>query len=343
MNLLITSTEELKEYFSVNTDFDFDQLKSSIDLAQSRYISKLIGETLLESALNDFAAGEGEGESSNENNEKLLKMLKACTAFYAYYLFIDINQVNISDAGIHIKTTEYEKTAFDWQIKDVKETILNTAYDHSERIIKFLEKHIDEYQDWKKSECYTEISSLICHNTEAFNKGYNIGNKRLTYLAYLPKIKYVEDMIVSNMLCDYHDELLDKMHQKSGESEELTPLELKLVDTLQKAIAKLAIAHGIFEFSVELNVFGVIQTTIEDRSGKRGYKPANNQTKEIISNNADIEGNAYLDKAIKIINTNIDTFETYKNSPCYVADEEQNVTGNATEMRPIQRDSFFQT
>lgn len=350
--LLINSTEELKKYLSVVENFTFDALKSSIRLAQNRYIKKILGPTLFDLILNEFQSGEGEGEGEGEilipleKRTELLEYVNHSLAFLAFYNYVDINQLNISDSGIYVTESDHQKRPYRYQVEALKNNLLDSAYNNIELLFEFLQKNITVFETWKESDLFLKHSKLICFSAETFQKGYNINNQRLTYLGYLAKVEYVEDMIVSNMLCDYYDELLNKLHkiEKVNDSyPSLSALELKVVDALQKAIAKLAVGHGIHEFSVEQNVFGVIQQNVEDRSGSESYRPANNQSKEIISGNMIKEGQAYLDRAMKIIYANIDDFETFKNSPCYVDESEKPTTGGAIEMRPKQRDSFFST
>jgi len=352
--LLINSTEELKEYLSVVDGFTFDVLKPSIRLAQNRYIKKIVGPTLFNKMLNEFQDGEGEGEGEGEESilipiekrEELLDLVKHSLAFLAFQNYVDVNQLNISDSGIHITSSDHQKTAFRWQIQDLKNHLLDTAYNNIELLMDFLNANIDIFEDWKESDLFLKKSNLICFNSQSFQKGYNINNQRLTFMAYLPKIEYVEDMIVSNMLCNYYDELLNKLHKKQKVDDAyptLSELELKVVDALQKGIAKLAVSFGVHEFSVEQSVFGVIQKNVEDRSGTESFRPANNQSKEIIASSMKREGQEYLDKAMKIIKSNLDEFSTYKESPCYVEDSKAKSTGGAREMRPQQRDSFFST
>jgi hypothetical protein len=341
--LLIQTTQELKVYLSVNADFHFDDVKASMNLAQTRYIKKCLGKFLLDKlVLHQFETTDDQHPDyiEPEKVESLETFTKTALAYLSFYLYADIGNVNISDNGFHITSTENEKPAFRWQIQDVKERLLEIGYDALEELICFLENHADDFPEWQHSDCFSQKSNLIVHHAGAFNQGYFINNKRLTFLALIPHIQYVEDMAVSSMLCDYHKELIDKIHGKDGAS--LSSYDKLVVDCLYKAIPRLAMAKGIHKLSIEENVFGVIQHNAQDRNGIKGFNPADNRTRELVAQAAEQEGRQYLDRALKIILSNLTHFPTYAASDCYSENSTSRSTGNIDETRPKTRDSFFQ-
>lgn len=337
MQILIANTAELVELIKVTNDFDFDAVQPSIEYAQETYINTILGEELVEN-FDDLA---------DEDKENLIKRIKPALANLAFYHYIDIGNVQIGTHGIHILSNESSKPAFRWQVQDLKRTFQDKGHALLEKLILFLEKNIDTYPLWKNSECFSQRTNLLVSTAKEFNQGYNINSSRLVYLSLVQKINYVEDFLIKPILGEYFDELKNKKHKlrlpdDSG-NYELSAADKLIVNHLMKCIPRYAIAEGIHTISVELNVFGVNQPLKDDRNAHEAFKPSPIESNNLIAQAARREADNYINLIKKIIHANIDEYQTYKDSEFYVAESDVPATQTVQQMRPIQRDSFFQT
>lgn len=334
--LLIENTATLQQYFKVANDFPFENIKSSVIMAQNRYLKKVLGKTLWNSYFNSM---------STALKEKLNPYLHAAVTNLALYLYLDKGAVMINSGGVYRRESEKEKTAYRYQSENLKFTLLDHGHNLLEDLIEFLQSNVQDYPLWKASSFYLENTKLLLSNATELERVLPKYSGRLVYLALLESIRYVEDFYIQPLLCDYYQELLLKKHQVShqGINYTLAPEDALLLPDLHRAIAYLAIHQGLPNLSVEINLFGVTQNMKSDREAHLMFEPAPLDNLQLIQKDARYKGMNYLDKVKRILHSNINDYPTYENSPCYVPDSETRKTGNLDQMRPRSRDSFFQT
>jgi len=327
-NLFFQTTSELQQYIKLSNDFPFDNVKSSIKMAQNRYIKKVIGKALYQKFFEDMSA---------DNKAKLLPYLQAPTAQLALYLYSDKGSVLISSGGFYRRESDKEKTAFRYQTESLKMTFLDHGHNLLEDLIEFLEDNISDYPEWKSSDFYLDNSNLILSSSRELERVNSKYSGRLVYQALLDSIHYVEDF--------YYDELILKKHKKTvdGAEYELEAQDKVILPDLLRAIVNLAIYQGLPNLSVEINLFGVTQNKKDDRNAYLMFQALDAEGLKAIQINAKNIGQNYLDKIKKTLHSNISDYTTYANSKCYVADSEIYKTGNLDQERPRLRDSFFQT
>jgi hypothetical protein len=333
MNTLFKTIEEFSEHLAIDANFNIETLAPSINLAEVRYLQKIIGKGLYAEVLQEYTA-----DSLSAKNILLLKKVKMPLAYLALSLYLPIGNVSITEAGVHIIVNDNQKPAFEWQVVKTQEALQEIGYNGMDLLLEFLEENKLDYSLWTASTAYSEFNSHLIRNTTEFQECYNINSSRLVFLALLPKLVYSEDFILSNNLCEYFEIL--KTRQASGS---LTAPDLIVLPYLKKALARYTIASGLADLSIEASVFGVIQNDKAGSSNYKGFKPASLKSIDGISSSAEKEAKLYLDKVILIMQTNIADYPIYAASSCYDEDGSTRTTGNLDEMRPRTYDSFFRT
>lgn len=336
MDLFFNSTAELQKFVKLSNDFPFDNVKSSIKMAQNRYIKKVMGKELYKKFFDDM---------TTENKDKLLPYLQGPTSQLALYLYADKGSVLISSGGFYRRESDKEKTAYRYQTESLKMTFLDHGHNLIEELIEFLEDNISLYPEWENSEFYQDNSSIILSSSTELERVNPKYAGRLVYQALLDSIRYVEDFYIRPVLCDYYDELILKKHYKTvdGINYELNPADKIIVSDLLRAITNLAIFQGLPNLSVEINLFGVSLASKDDRNAHLMFQPLDAIGLKSIQSDAKKVAQNYLDKIKKTLHNNIANYPTYEASNCYVPDSSTIRTGNLDQSRPILRDSFFQT
>ncbi len=84
------------------------------------------------------------------------------------------------------------KTAFQWQVADVKNYFLRKGYSGIDTMLAFLEKNKADYPLWVASDAYTVTLKFFINSSTAFSEEYNINNSRRTFLALQSVMKKIE-------------------------------------------------------------------------------------------------------------------------------------------------------
>jgi len=333
MSTLFSTIDDFNQFFTLDANFNFALIKPSIEAAQNTYIKKLIGAELLERLLTGI-----EDDDLNAEESALLLKIKAALAPISVFSYTDIGNITFTESGMHTLHNENQKPAFEWQVQRFKNTVQDIAYTNFDLLLEFLESNATDFPLWTDSTAYTLYNATLIRTAAEFQLSYNINSSRLVFMALLPKMQYVEDLEISSVLCTYYAELLEKQI-----AETLTASDKIILPYLKKAIARLTIAIGLVDLSIEANVFGVIKHESTGTSTYKGFKPADDKSMQLVVVAAEREGRQYLDKVLKIIYADIANYPTFAASPCYVEDSSSSTTGNLDEMRPKVYDSFFRT
>lgn len=334
--LIIQNTPELQQYIKVSNDFPFDNVKSSISMAQNRYLKKVLGKDLWTHIFNGM---------DSSKKEALLPYLQACIAHLALYLYLDKGAVMINSGGVYRRENDKEKTAFRYQTENLKYTFLDHGHNLLEEVIEFLEENTADYPLWKSASFYLENTKLLLSSSIEFENILPKYSGRLVYRALLESIRYVEDFYIQPLLCDYYQELIYKKHALNvqGTNFVLNDYDRLVLKDVLTGIAYLSVHQGLPNLSVEINLFGISQNMKNDRDAHLMFEPVSTESIQMMQNDARYKGMNYLDKVKSILHSNIQYFPTYQNSECYVPDSETRKTGNIDQMRPRGRDAFFQT
>jgi hypothetical protein len=334
-NLFIADKNTLASFLRISKDFNFDDFKSTLAHAQRRYIRKILGKELYNKCF----------DSDNPMDPDLMATLTAqinpALAQLAYFLYVSIHQVNISSGGIHALEGDTQKRPYRWQIEMLEISLLQNGHNLLESLIEFLDDNIEDFELWKESRFYKRNTSMLLSSSADLEEFLPKYSGRLVYMALFDSIQYIEDFTVRPLLCDYYDELVAKKHKK--EESELSDSDNLILPFLLNAISRLSVAHGMHTLSVEINVFGVIEQKKDDRNAHLMFEQSSPENRQLIVNSMRTSGQNYLDKVKQLIHKNIDDFETYKESPCYVAESSTIRTGNVDQMRPEAKQSFFRT
>lgn len=246
---LFSDISQIREYIAVNFTSDFADIKPYIVQAETRFIRPLIGAALLDE-LTNFA----EGSSTDADMAVLLAKVRMPLIYYAYYLFVPTASVQISSTGIHIAVTDSKKTAFEWQIDQLRDSWLNTAHDFTEELLTYLND--TEPDNWQKP----ASEDLFVRSADEFNQYYYINGSRRLYAALIPILKSVEQKYILPVLGNAFFEATKEALQASGE---LSADTLAIVDRIRPAIVHFTMARAISELSVEVLPNGLFENSVQ--------------------------------------------------------------------------------
>jgi len=174
--------------------------------------------------------------SQNPNIEELLPYCQLALANFGYWLAIDKLNVNVGNAGITVASTASLVPASKERIDRLRESVKQSGYDALEEIIKFLEKNIDNYPEWKDSDAYSYNKQFFINNADEFYKTIHKQITRLQFLAIKEFIALAEIEIKGVVCVDLFTEL--KTQILSGEISDPNKV---LLENIQPAVCYLSL------------------------------------------------------------------------------------------------------
>jgi len=291
--MILASTVDLKQYLSLAQSFVFDDFEPYIAKAVNSFTRKYVGDLHIQ--LQDLATGEN-AEIKNEAREHLQNAI----ANFGYFIYLPFASVMMDSSGISVVTSDNRKNAEWWQLKDIRRELLRSGHEAMDLLLEVLEKNPSIFTDWTNNFA-TVNKELLMHNTETFNKYYQIFSSRQTFIALQPSIRQVEDQYMHSFLCP---ELIEAL---KGE----TTGNIKAVKiAMQKAIVAFTIAKvadvGLFlldENGLRVN----FETLIDGRKEASSYGKTSDQITKLVNEQIN-NGTQYLNLAKQFIEDNIADF-----------------------------------
>lgn len=312
---LIKTTDDLKKYISVNVSTNINTLAPYMEQAAIKFIMPCIGA----GAYADFLTKHNTNGAITPGSifEEGLFKLQRAMAHFAYYLYIPVGQLQISDSGIHISVNENKKTAFEHQIVKLEESFINAGYDAIEDLLDFMEDNTAIFNVWAATSAYTEFKDVIITNAKTFSVWYNIGNSRRMFTALRNFMRITETTDLIPVTCT---DLYNAIKQEIADGE-ISEANVPLMNFIYPAIAYLTMFKAITFLSVQITDSGIITLSSTNASSTVTKKENASDTRiDAIAKQCYSIGSDYLMRLRQYLQDNADSYPLFKNSTCYVAE-----------------------
>jgi len=294
--MIIQNTTTLREYISVNGSVDIDNLKPYLKKAERNFLKPIIG-------LDQISVFE---ETQTDTIiVQAQELAQEAIANFAYYLYLPINAVQITDNGIHVVDNENTKTATDKQFKELQRSFKKFAHEALDELLELMELSADKFQPWFNSKHYTIYKELLVNKTSVFNKYYYIFNSRQTFISLKPNLKIVEDQFISPVLGSLLLTAL-KDNQNIAERKEVKQL-------LQQSIIAFTVMKTVDNGLFTLDAKGM-HMRFDVLPYEKVVTNVNLKVNDFLTrtkSNKKIEGEEYLKAALKIIENNLEKFSEF--------------------------------
>lgn len=313
---LIRTIEQFTAYVRVNSNTtDIENFGPDMRVAERQRIRPTLGVALY----NELSALSNEDLASAlvdaaDVRGGLLRLVQEAVANLASLEYLVVNQVQISDQGIRLAV---DKTAFQWQIKDLQAYFRRKGYNALEEVLAYLEEHVADFPAWASSPAATQARELFIASASEFSRHYDIAGSRLTYVALLATIRKVERFQLEAVLSEgYFDELKAQLALGTVSADNA----LVLDRYLRPALAHLVVAKAVPEVgltfngaALELNVY---------RFDDANTKEADANLDSLIGlkiSQAAADAQVYLTKLRRYLNAQASPtrYATYFASPAY--------------------------
>jgi hypothetical protein len=312
---LLRTIDQFQAYVKVNYSTDLEDFGPDLRLAERQRVRPILGPALynelnalpdadMQAALDDKASATGQ----------LLQLVHEAVANLGALEYLPLSQVKISSAGIAINVP---KTAFQWQIGELRVYFRRKGYDALEAVLAFLGEHASDFPAWETSAAATEARRQLLATAADFSRYYDIGSSQLTYRALLPTLRRVERFRLGAVLgAAYLAELRAELVAGVVSADN----QLVLEEYVRPALASLTVALAIPEVGIglsggnlELNVY---------RFDNANEKEADASIDKLLMQKvaqAETDGQAYLLDLRTYLNANASAtrYASYFNSAVY--------------------------
>lgn len=257
---LIRTIEQFVAHVKVNINSDLANFEPDMRVAERSRIRPVLGGALYNelSSLSDEALAAALADPADVRGGLLL-LLQEAVANLGALEYLALNQVNITDRGVMLMTSGSEKTAFQWQINDLKASFRRKGYNALEEVLAYLEAHLADFPAWAASPAAQQARELFIGSATEFSHHYDIADSRLTYVALLPTLRKVERFQLEAVLgSEYFAELKAQLLTGTLTADN----GYVLTEYLRPALAHLVVAKAVPEVglafngaALELNVF----------------------------------------------------------------------------------------
>lgn len=310
---LFKTTADLKAVLAKAVGDIVGDVMPFIELATEKYLERYLGAEMVEEL---DEAYNSETPMSDELAE-LLYYAQKPVAWFAMLMYADQGGVLITKSGFRIASTDEMKTAFKWQVDELKTSYREMGYYGIESMIKFLDKHLADYATYLDSTAFNSNREHFINYASDFEQYYFIDGSRNVYEVLRAQMREIENTLVKDTLGeDYYDEFKAKII-----ADEVNSDDALIYADLKSAIARLTIAQGILSSAIKITNLGVMVNSYE----MAGYdvntnqKPASELQKSTGYYQAFSSGQMFLKRVATYLNANAsgEKFETYFESDTY--------------------------
>jgi hypothetical protein len=322
--MLINSTAELKQYIPASVTLNFEDIRPKIQLVEREIIQRIFSKELITAV---SASGASEPLIS------LRKLMEEAEAHLALLEYIPFGQLQFDSAGIRISVNENMKTAFEWQIDELKNECSRQGWAAVESALELLEKTEDEalLGIWQETETYISSQKSLIPTLREFEKFVNLNRSRVLFNKLLPiQEDQQEDVIVPAIGPTLFTRIL------TGDSD----LEKKTKKLAAKALAYKTTSIGFMDSLLVLSDNGPLIIDGMVSAQPKAKKTAPTELLLIIAENYRTRAEAAMRELIEFCQANVSQLTEFKESNNYI-DEESDQTNHIPRNDPNWGLAFF--
>jgi hypothetical protein len=312
--MLINSTAELKQYLPTSVALGFNDIRPKIRLVEREIIRKIFSPAI-------YTAVTSVGLSGAKL--ELQELLAEATAHLALHRYIGFGQTQISSAGIQIATNDNLKTAFEWQIAELRDECATQGWSAIESALGFLDATADTDLKalWNATDTYLAAQKNLLPTLTLFEKHVSIHQSRVLFNKLVPVIA---DMQAEVIIPAIGQSLFDKVMVLASEADAPKKAILTKVHLLaSKALAFKTMATGFLDTLLILSDNGpMVIDGLQSRMPK-AVKSAPTDLVKIIAENYATRANGAVRELIEYCQANATIITEYQSSGNYITAEDQ--------------------
>lgn len=306
---LIKTLREIQDHIPVNMTSNEDTVAPYFSNAERLYIQQLIGKAQFDALSEAYKTAEYHLEAiGDEEIRRAIFICQKVISNLGYYLAMPVLAVSVGVSGIQVLSNEQTKQAFQWQVEDLKDSILELGFSAIEELLAFLVESPDKFPEYIASEEFAQQESVLIRTASEFSKYYNIGNSRFVLHSINYLQKRVEDQLITPLISRH---LLEAL-KEDGLSAEMKDLANNYV---KPGLALMTIAKAMVERVIILeNGRAQINFKGTYANMKETAIPSQQQLRETVDQ-LTADANNYLQSGKEYISANLKAFPAFVPPP----------------------------
>ena len=254
---LLNTLAELKLYVSIDTT---QGIPPAIEMAmrevEDTTIALVLGPALYAWLQAQYDAPDFSPTADTLAGE-LLRLVQRPIARLGTAAGLPEHQVSIDGTGIHIMTTETSKTAFPWQVNQLRNKLEGRGQSDLDTLVQWLEDNYQssaELQAWAASEAGRRHRRELFTSTAAFQEYENIGDSRAVFQRLGPVRRRQEAFELGRVLgAAFLQELREQVRDRALTSDNQNLLRTYVLP----ALAALTVGHATSEMGLKFTGDGI--------------------------------------------------------------------------------------
>jgi hypothetical protein len=251
-------------YSRLSVSTSIEGLRSFIEDAQTRILTPLVGSEMVTALQTwyDSRTSSSPGWPTSEDTaySKLLPQVQKVLTLYTLYLASPHMVLDVGDKGLMEPSVDGNTQARMGVLDGYASGLLSSADASAENLLEFLEVNKSSYSVWDSSESRKLARSLFVDSGTRMAATIRLVQPRRFFLACLPSITRVEELVVSGFLGATLFETLKTALKNATASEK----QLALIARIRPWVACLAAADCLPEMSIQIDVEGVRVISVND-------------------------------------------------------------------------------
>ncbi|MCB0597769.1 MAG: hypothetical protein KDD28_27065 [Phaeodactylibacter sp.] len=301
---LFTDIESLKAVVGggANMSLELSSIEPGLYAAFHNHLKPWLGTAFF----NEIATALEEDSLSTEQTA-LLPYLRRPLGMLGLHEYTKIGGIQFSEGGLFRMEAENYKTAYKYQVTDLKRFYLYNGYEALEHLLTYLEDNESDFSTWAASAGYIRNKALLINSAEDFRKHYSNDINRYSFEYLRSLLEDIDAFAIHPLLGDeQYEELKANILAKN-----LSAKEQQLVYYLQRAVANFAIKEALRRQWIRLEGRTLVSNEILE---PQGYEREGSPTGVQISlayMRQDEWANRNLSYATKYLADNLSDFPLY--------------------------------
>jgi len=313
--MLINTTSDLRNYLPASVTLEFDDIKPKIRLAERETIIPLFSQSVYD-LINVETVPSGELTQLHE-------LCAEAVAHLALLHYLDFGQVHLNSSGIQIASTDNMKTAFEWQIDQLKEQCSLQGWSAIESALKFLETAEESTLKaaWEASDTFAAQAQMLLPTLKTFETYAHLGHSRVLFNKLSPMILALQEDIIEPAI---GTALLTVVFTPTANpSAERTAALAQVKKLASKALAYFTIGSGFQDTMLILSDNGpLIINGMQSRLAK-AKQTAPEELVMAIAQSYQNRAQGALAELLEYCQKHVDLLPEYEESENYISDEDQ--------------------
>lgn len=251
-NLFNDDVTLLRAVVDFGSNVEWSQVVASVKRAEKTYLRTTFG-----SYYTDLLPKIG-ANNLDANDIALLDELRLASANLAWWLYTAKHNVSIDSTGIHQTHGDNQKPAFQWAVKDLRESFRDAGFDAIENTFEFLELNKVAYA-YEASATYKAAKACLLSSAAEFQEYVDIMRSRYVFLQLIPEMKRIQRDVIRPIIgADAFNTIVKKLQLDNGGDNGLSAAETAQLELARPLLAYQTMADSAYKRSIHINELGAL-------------------------------------------------------------------------------------